>query len=210
MFAPTRRRTLQSHPSPDLPTSSGKTTTGFDDDDQGCGGYDADKVFYRKAWRTMTTNKLVTRLLGLALSFALLFFLLFEPVSVPQAKREGQKSKRDHNNYVHELEVSVDAAGSSGTWIEPFSWKPRAFTIHNLLTEEECDHLVALAEPSLAASKVVVDSAQRTSGVSEERTSFGTFLRRYQDEIVGRIEEKVSVKTHPALHSHAKLVRSCR
>ncbi|QDZ24903.1 prolyl 4-hydroxylase [Chloropicon primus] len=192
MLAPARRRTLQSHPSPDLPTSSGKTTTGFDDGDQNFGGYDADKVFYRKAWRTMTASRVVTRLLGLALASALLFFLLYEPMSVPQAVRMEQKNKdrRDHNNYVHELEVSLDAAGSAGTRIEPFSWKPRAFTIHNFLTEEECDHLVALAEPKLEASEVVTDHKERKSSLSSARTSYGTFLQRYADEIVGRIEEK--------------------
>ena len=146
----------------------------------------------------MSTRKM--RLLWLVLASVLAYLMLF--------KEKGDKT--DHNNYVEEVKLTLDAAESSETRIEPFSWKPRAFTIHNILTEEECDHLVGLAEPVVEASTVVVDSAQRTSGVSSARTSFGTFLRRYQDAIVGRIEEKVSVKTHPALHSHAKLVRSCR
>ncbi|QDZ24904.1 prolyl 4-hydroxylase [Chloropicon primus] len=185
MLAPARRRTLQSHPSPDLPTSSGKTTTGFDDGDQNFGGYDADKVFYRKAWRTMTASRVVTRLLGLALASALLFFLLFEQVELDD---------RDRNVYVHELEVSLDAAGSAGTWIEPFSWKPRAFTIHNFLTEEECDHLVSRGEAELERSRTK-STEDGVSRVDNIRTSYGSWIARYEDEIVGRIEEKVALLT---------------
>mmetsp|Transcript_5523 Transcript_5523/g.16759 ORF Transcript_5523/g.16759 Transcript_5523/m.16759 type:complete len:394 (-) Transcript_5523:127-1308(-) len=185
MLAPARRRTLQSHPSPDLPTSSGKTTTGFDDGDQNFGGYDADKVFYRKAWRTMTASRVVTRLLGLALASALLFFLLFEQVELDD---------RDRNVYVHELEVSLDAAGSAGTRIEPFSWKPRAFTIHNFLTEEECDHLVSRGEAELERSRTK-STEDGVSRVDNIRTSYGSWIARYEDEIVGRIEEKVALLT---------------
>ena len=91
--------------------------------------------------------------------------------------------------------ISPGGAGERGTWIEPFSWKPRAFVIHNILTDEECDHLISLAEPSVKASTVVTNSAAHEEGVSKARTSFGTFLKRYHDEIVGRMEEKVAIMT---------------
>lgn len=78
--------------------------------------------------------------------------------------------------------------------IEQLSWEPRAFLLHNFLSEEECDHLIELGKPSLVKS-TVVDSDTGGSVDSEVRTSSGTFLRHGQDDIVKNIEERIATVT---------------
>jgi hypothetical protein len=39
--------------------------------------------------------------------------------------------------------------------VEQISWNPRAWVVHNLLTEKECDHLVDIASNRLHRSGVV-------------------------------------------------------
>ena len=106
------------------------------------------------------------------------------------------------NQYVQEtnFSISLDGEALTGTWIEPFSWEPRAFVLHNILSDEECTHMISLAQPDVEASTVITNSAKHESGVSQVRTSFGTFLRRYHDEAVGKIEEMVSSIPTFSLH----------
>ena len=86
------------------------------------------------------------------------------------------------------------AADDAVIWsgkIEQISWQPRAFVLHDFLTDEECDHLIKLGTPSLVKSSVV-DSKTGKSVDSEVRTSSGTFLAYAQDEIVARIEDRIA------------------
>ncbi|GAQ82073.1 Oxoglutarate/iron-dependent oxygenase [Klebsormidium nitens] len=78
--------------------------------------------------------------------------------------------------------------------IEHLSWNPRAWLYHNFLTDEECDHLVAMARDKLEHSTVVDnDSGQGVS--SEVRTSSGMFVLRAQDAVVAGIEDKIAAWT---------------
>eukprot|EP00887_Chlorella_sp_A99_P002710 scaffold6.g2710.t1 len=70
------------------------------------------------------------------------------------------------------------------------SWSPRGFLHHNFLTQEEADHLVKIAKPYMKRSTVV--GAKGDNVLDDIRTSYGTFLRRLQDDIVTRIEERVA------------------
>ncbi|KAF8095530.1 hypothetical protein N665_0330s0012 [Sinapis alba] len=81
--------------------------------------------------------------------------------------------------------------GNGDRWVEVISWEPRAFLYHNFLTNEECEHLISLAKPSMKRSKVV-DVKTKGSKDSRVRTSSGTFLKRGQDEIVEEIENRIS------------------
>ena len=56
-----------------------------------------------------------------------------------------------------------------GTWMELLSWKPRAFAIHNFMTKQECDDLIAIAKPMVTRS-TVVDSVTGESKVDPIRT----------------------------------------
>lgn len=89
-----------------------------------------------------------------------------------------------------EIEVDADPHPWSG---EPIllSWQPRAFLFKNFLSDEECEHMKSLAEPTLKKSSVVNRDTGKSMD-SKVRTSFGTFLARGQDAIVSRIEKRIA------------------
>lgn len=76
--------------------------------------------------------------------------------------------------------------------VTPVSWSPRAFVLEGFLTDEEADHLIALAAPKMANS-TVVDNDTGESFASEVRTSTGTFLDPGQDAVVSRIERRIAL-----------------
>lgn len=78
--------------------------------------------------------------------------------------------------------------------MEQVSWEPRAFLFHKFLSDDECDHLIGLAEGSLKKS-TVVDSKTGGSVDSDVRTSKGMFLAARQDDVVARIEKRISLIT---------------
>nr|GEX49717.1 probable prolyl 4-hydroxylase 7 [Tanacetum cinerariifolium] len=74
------------------------------------------------------------------------------------------------------------------------SWHPRAFLYKKFLADEECDHLIKMAKDKLEKS-MVADVKTGNSIESTVRTSKGMFIRTAQDEVVGRIESRISVWT---------------
>ncbi|XRA97883.1 prolyl 4-hydroxylase [Pycnococcus provasolii] len=78
------------------------------------------------------------------------------------------------------------------TRIEVLSYdKPRAYVYRNFLTQEECDHIVRKAKPSMIRSGVV-DVATGQSKTDDVRTSSGTFFANRQDEIITRVERRLA------------------
>jgi prolyl 4-hydroxylase len=69
--------------------------------------------------------------------------------------------------------------------------KPRIVVFGNLLSPEECDALIADAEPRLARSLTV---ATKTGGeeINADRTSDGMFFQRSQNPLIQRIEERIA------------------
>ena len=68
---------------------------------------------------------------------------------------------------------------------------PRIVVIGNLLSDQECDQLIALAQPRLARSLTV---ATKTGGeeVNDDRTSSGMFFQRGEHEVVRRLEARLA------------------
>ncbi|TWO68883.1 2-oxoglutarate-dependent dioxygenase [Caenimonas sedimenti] len=68
---------------------------------------------------------------------------------------------------------------------------PRIVVFGNLLSDEECDALIALAKPRLARSLTV---ATKTGGeeVNADRTSNGMFFQRGEHEVVRRLEQRIA------------------
>ncbi|RMZ52248.1 hypothetical protein APUTEX25_001638 [Auxenochlorella protothecoides] len=98
------------------------------------------------------------------------------------------------------LVVTSSGAASQRPWIEQISWRPRAYLYHNFLSEAEADHVVTLAKPHITRSSVLNDD-DSVSDAHEVRTSYGTFLRSAQDEVISGIEERVSRWVHlPVSH----------
>lgn len=79
-------------------------------------------------------------------------------------------------------------------WLEQISEEPRAFVYHNFLRPEEADHLIALARPHLAKSKVIVAESGKVED-SKVRTSSGAWIQRAQDPVVAGIERRISAWT---------------
>jgi prolyl 4-hydroxylase len=69
---------------------------------------------------------------------------------------------------------------------------PRVVVFGSVLSDEECEQLIALARPRLARSLTV---ATRTGGeeVNADRTSNGMFFQRAESELVRRIERRLAV-----------------
>jgi prolyl 4-hydroxylase len=69
--------------------------------------------------------------------------------------------------------------------------QPRVVVFGGLLTDAECDALVAQAAPRLARSETV-DSATGGSEVNAARTSRGMFFQRGETPLVQRIETRIA------------------
>jgi len=86
-------------------------------------------------------------------------------------------------------------AGAAEPWsgaIEVVSaYRPRAYMLRGILTDEECEYLIKISESSLLASGVV-DNETGESKMSEVRTSEGTFFQRHHDDTISRIEAKIA------------------
>lgn len=69
--------------------------------------------------------------------------------------------------------------------------KPRVVVFGSLLSDEECEGLIALAKPRLARSLTV---ATKTGGeeVNADRTSNGMFFQRGENDLVRRIEARIA------------------
>jgi prolyl 4-hydroxylase len=78
--------------------------------------------------------------------------------------------------------------------IEQVSWEPRAYILHEFLSDLECEHLIDLSKSRLKKSSVV-DSKTGGSVDSDVRTSSGTFLSHHQDDIVKGIEKRIAAVT---------------
>lgn len=68
---------------------------------------------------------------------------------------------------------------------------PRVVLFGNLLSPEECNALIAAAEPRMARSLTV---ATRTGGeeVNDDRTSDGMFFQRAENDVVSRLEARIA------------------
>jgi prolyl 4-hydroxylase len=61
----------------------------------------------------------------------------------------------------------------------------------NLLSDEECDGLIAAARPRIARS-LTVETQTGGEAVNADRTSSGMFFRRAETELVARIETRIA------------------
>jgi prolyl 4-hydroxylase len=81
-------------------------------------------------------------------------------------------------------------AGDRRVYVVQTMASPRIVVFGGLLSDEECDQLIALARPRLARSLTV---ATKTGGeeVNADRTSNGMFFQRGENELVRRIEDRI-------------------
>lgn len=68
---------------------------------------------------------------------------------------------------------------------------PRVVVLDNLLSEEECDALIAAADPRMARS-LTVQNLTGGDEVNENRTSDGMFFKRAETALIERIEARIA------------------
>jgi len=89
-----------------------------------------------------------------------------------------------------ESPLYVDA-GDRRVHVLQAMYEPRIIVFGSLLSDAECDELIALATPRLARSLTV---ATKTGGeeINADRTSNGMFFQRGENELVKRIEARIA------------------
>lgn len=111
-------------------------------------------------------------------------------------RRTVVRNDRDLIGWSEQFQVQQDDMKQRKRFMHEFSgpevlsWEPRIVVWRNFLTENECQHLIDKATPRLVRSGVVARKGE--SDVSNIRTSYGTFLGREEDDVVKRIENKIS------------------
>ncbi|MCM2252627.1 MAG: 2OG-Fe(II) oxygenase [Ramlibacter sp.] len=82
-------------------------------------------------------------------------------------------------------------AGDRRVCVLQAMYSPRVVVFGGLLSDQECDELIALARPRLARSLTV---ATHTGGeeINADRTSHGMFFQRGENELVRRIESRIA------------------
>jgi prolyl 4-hydroxylase len=82
-------------------------------------------------------------------------------------------------------------AGDRRVCVLQAMYNPRVVVFGGLLSDEECEQLIAQARPRLARSLTV---ATKTGGeeVNADRTSNGMFFQRGENELVRRIESRIA------------------
>jgi prolyl 4-hydroxylase len=99
------------------------------------------------------------------------------PVPVPEADlRDSPSTLRAGGHDVHVLLAMRN---------------PRVIVFGGLLSDGECDELIALAKPKLVRSETVITSTGG-SEVNEARTSEGMFFERGENPLVRRIESRIA------------------
>jgi prolyl 4-hydroxylase len=103
----------------------------------------------------------------------------------PDAPRIGSKPVLDVDGR------RVRVAARLGTHAGAHTHAPACALLDGVLDPDECAQLIALARPRLAQS-TVVDPASGKDTVSMARTSEGMFFRLEENELVARIDRRVS------------------
>lgn len=99
--------------------------------------------------------------------------------------------KRGEDTLIGWSESYTPGAGVRGK-VRVLSWEPRIFELEDVLTAEECDHLIRAATPRLARSGVVEVKEHGVDAVTDVRTSYGMFFDRFEDPVVREVEERLS------------------
>ncbi|KAB2004709.1 hypothetical protein ES319_D11G218700v1 [Gossypium barbadense] len=123
-----------------------------------------------------------------------------------------QRGRQLLNSVEYEL-MGHGKTGDDSISVIPFqviSWRPRAFYFPKFATLEQCQHIINLAKPYLAPSKLALRKGE-SEGPQDVRTSMGTFLSVSDDPtgVLDAIEEKIAKATKlPRTHyEHFNVLR---
>ena len=103
------------------------------------------------------------------------------PVPVPEPMPDGSRTTL----WAHDREVTI--LGSMHN--------PRVVVLSNLLSDAECDEIIALAQQRLSRSETV-QTQTGSSEVNESRTSDGMFFGRGEHPVCARLEARIAALLH--------------
>ena len=103
------------------------------------------------------------------------------PVPVPEPMPEGTRTRL----WAGDREVTVVTSLRN----------PRVVVLANLISDEECDEIIALARARLARSETV-QTETGSSEVNEARTSQGMFFERGEHAVCARVEARMAALMH--------------
>ena len=102
-------------------------------------------------------------------------------VKVPDLELSGSPRRIDAGDRMVDVVVSMS--------------QPRVVVLGGLLSDEECDGLIAAARPRLARS-LTVQTATGGEELNPDRTSNGMFFNRGESELIRRIEARIARLVH--------------
>ncbi|XP_017627038.1 probable prolyl 4-hydroxylase 9 [Gossypium arboreum] len=129
--------------------------------------------------------------------FFFVFGFLFSSLR-SQVSGVRQRGRQLLNSVEYEL-MGHGKTGDDSISVIPFqviSWRPRAFYFPKFATPEQCQHIINLAKPNLAPSKLALRKGE-SEYPQDVRTSMGTFLSVSDDPtgVLDAIEEKIAKAT---------------
>uniref|UniRef100_A0A6N2KCD2 Uncharacterized protein n=1 Tax=Salix viminalis TaxID=40686 RepID=A0A6N2KCD2_SALVM len=111
----------------------------------------------------------------------------------------GKTSRKELRNKEPHLETMIQSGSSiqinrvDPSRVVTVSWRPRVFMYNGFLTDEECDHLISLAQGIKETYEGKDDDSGRTG--RNRLLASSTSLLNMDDNILSRIEERVSAWT---------------
>ncbi|KAG9159760.1 hypothetical protein Leryth_007778 [Lithospermum erythrorhizon] len=132
---------------------------------------------------------------GIIVFISFLLFFVFPDISHSAIRFSRLATFRELKGSQLKLQSDAYTAVFNPTRVTQISWRPRVFLYRNFLTDEECDHLINLANGKLEKS-LVADIESGDGVESEIRTSSGMFLSNSEnDDIVSGIEARIAAWT---------------
>ncbi|KAG9459681.1 hypothetical protein H6P81_004189 [Aristolochia fimbriata] len=122
--------------------------------------------------------------------FICMIFVVSSCCTLPSARRIDIGTKGANQDSVLQGHL-LESRKVDHSQVFQLSWHPRAILYKDFLSNEECDHLILLARSRLKRSTETAHELRNIT-ISPGRTISGVFLDKGQDELVRRIEDRIS------------------
>ncbi|KAI4351716.1 hypothetical protein L6164_006044 [Bauhinia variegata] len=106
--------------------------------------------------------------------------------------RKELRNKESGDKIAVQLHHSIYGNRIDPSLVVQLSWRPRVFLYKGFLSDQECDYLIYLAHTVKDKSS---GNGQHSEGVSAKQMLASGLLLNVEDDIVKRIEERISVWT---------------
>ena len=117
------------------------------------------------------------------------------PLPFTAARTEAEVAVQVHESGVPEPDLLTDPccvhAGDRDVHVLMSVRHPRVVVFGNLLSDEECDAIIAAARPRMRRS-LTVDNQSGGEAVNDDRTSNGMFFQRGENELISLVEQRIA------------------